>query len=159
MLPFAPMVVPARMVVGHMSWLAFTAAIAIDLFATAALILLAARIYERSILQTGARVKITRVQTAGFGQHRRVVIGGAGPTCSLSSRQHRCSVARRQRSRPLAAAARAFKVRTFRSETTGGQPAKPLAQSAATMSARQRLDRVPSKAIVPLLRPPTVNSR
>ena len=61
--PFSPMIVPARMVVGHMSWLAFTAAVAIDLLATAALILLAARIYERSILQTGARVKLAHVLT------------------------------------------------------------------------------------------------
>jgi len=61
--PFSPMIVPARMVVGHMSWLAFTAAVAMDILATAALILLAARIYERSILQTGARVKLAHVLT------------------------------------------------------------------------------------------------
>jgi len=61
--PFLPMCVPARMVVGHMSWLALTAAVALDVLATAGMILLAARIYERSILQTGARVKLTHVLT------------------------------------------------------------------------------------------------
>jgi ABC-2 type transport system permease protein len=62
--PFSPMVVPARMVVGQMSWIAFTAAVALDLLATAGLILLAAGIYERSILHTGARVKFRHVLTA-----------------------------------------------------------------------------------------------
>jgi len=63
--PFlSPTVVPARMVVGHMTWIALTAAIAIDLLATAGLIMLAARIYERSILHTGARVKLGRVLAA-----------------------------------------------------------------------------------------------
>jgi ABC-2 type transport system permease protein len=61
--PFSTMVVPARMVVGHMSWIALSAAVALDVLATAGLMLLAARIYERSILQTGARVKLTRVLT------------------------------------------------------------------------------------------------
>ena len=61
--PFSPMIVPAGMVVGHMSWIALTAAVALDVLATAGLILLAARIYERSILQTGARVKLTHVLT------------------------------------------------------------------------------------------------
>ena len=61
--PFSPMVVPARMVVGHMSWIALAATVALDVLATAGLILLAARIYERSILYTGARVKLTHVLT------------------------------------------------------------------------------------------------
>jgi ABC-2 type transport system permease protein len=56
--PFSAMVVPARMVVGHMSWIDLTVAVALDLLATAGLIVLAARIYERSILQTGGRVKL-----------------------------------------------------------------------------------------------------
>lgn len=43
---FSAMVVPARMVLGHMSWLALTLAVALDLLATAGLIVLAARIYE-----------------------------------------------------------------------------------------------------------------
>jgi ABC-2 type transport system permease protein len=75
--PFSTMVVPARMVVGHMSWLALAAAIALDLLATAGLMLLAARIYERSILQTGARVKLGRVLTlrpswARLGEQQRL---------------------------------------------------------------------------------------
>jgi ABC-2 type transport system permease protein len=61
--PFSPMVVPVRMVVGHMSWIALSAAVALDVLAMAGVILLAARIYERSILQTGARVKLTHVLT------------------------------------------------------------------------------------------------
>ncbi len=59
--PFSAMVAPARMVVGHMNWLALAGAVALDLLATAGLMLLAARVYERSILHTGARVKLSRV--------------------------------------------------------------------------------------------------
>jgi ABC-2 type transport system permease protein len=62
--PFSPMVVPVRMVLGHMSWMAMSAAVALDVLATAGLILLAAGIYERSILHTGARAKFKRVLTA-----------------------------------------------------------------------------------------------
>jgi ABC-2 type transport system permease protein len=59
--PFSPMVVPARMVLGNMSAIGFVAAVALDLFATAGLILLAARIYERAILRIGAPVKLQRL--------------------------------------------------------------------------------------------------
>jgi ABC-2 type transport system permease protein len=62
--PFSAMVVPVRMVVGRMGWIALTAAVALDVIATAGLIVLAAGIYERSILHTGARVKFRRVLTA-----------------------------------------------------------------------------------------------
>lgn len=61
--PFSPMVVPARMVLGNMSAVAFAAAVALDLLATAGLILLAARIYERAILRIGAPVKLQRLLT------------------------------------------------------------------------------------------------
>jgi len=44
--PFAPMIVPARMVLGHMTVLELALAVAVDLIATAGLIVLAARIYE-----------------------------------------------------------------------------------------------------------------
>jgi ABC-2 type transport system permease protein len=59
--PFSPLVVPARMVLGDMGMLGLAASIAIDLLATAGMILLAARIYERAILRTGAPVKLRRV--------------------------------------------------------------------------------------------------
>ncbi len=59
--PFAPMVVPARMVLGDMTVIGLIGAIAVDLLATAGLIALAARVYERSILQLGAPVKLHRV--------------------------------------------------------------------------------------------------
>jgi ABC-2 type transport system permease protein len=62
--PFPPMVVPARMVLGNMSAIAFAAAVALDLLATAGLILLAARIYERPILRIGAPVKLHRLLAA-----------------------------------------------------------------------------------------------
>ena len=56
--PFSPMVVPARMVLGDMNAFGLAIAVALEALATAGLILLAARIYKRSILQTGARVKL-----------------------------------------------------------------------------------------------------
>jgi ABC-2 type transport system permease protein len=59
--PLAPMVVPARMVLGDMSALGLVAAVAVDLLATAGLILLAARVYERAILRVGAPVKLRRL--------------------------------------------------------------------------------------------------
>ena len=56
--PFAPMVVPARMVLGDMNALGLIAAVIVDLLATAALMMLAARIYERAILRIGAPLKL-----------------------------------------------------------------------------------------------------
>jgi ABC-2 type transport system permease protein len=56
--PFAPMVVPIRIVLGDMNAVGLIAAVAIDLLATAVLIQLAARSYERSILQIGAPIKL-----------------------------------------------------------------------------------------------------
>jgi ABC-2 type transport system permease protein len=58
--PFAPMVVPARMVLGDMSVLALFVAVALELLASAGLVILAARIYERAILHIGAPVKLRR---------------------------------------------------------------------------------------------------
>jgi ABC-2 type transport system permease protein len=57
----APMVVPARVVLGDMGALGLAAAVAVDLLATAGLMLLAARVYERAILRLGAPVKLGRV--------------------------------------------------------------------------------------------------
>ncbi len=62
--PFAPMVVPARMVLGDMSAIAFAVSVALDLLATVGLILLAATIYERAILRIGAPVKLHRLLAA-----------------------------------------------------------------------------------------------
>ncbi len=59
--PLAPMVVPTRMVLGNMTALGLAAAVAIDLVATAGLVLVAARIYERAILRIGAPVKLRRL--------------------------------------------------------------------------------------------------
>jgi ABC-2 type transport system permease protein len=61
--PCAPMIVPARMVLGDMSALGLIAAVAIDLLATAALVVLAARVYERAILRIGAPLTLRRVLT------------------------------------------------------------------------------------------------
>ena len=70
--PFSPMVVPARMVLGHMSAIALALAVALDLLATAGLILLAARIYERAILRIGAPVKLHRLFATAPRQPRPV---------------------------------------------------------------------------------------
>jgi ABC-2 type transport system permease protein len=59
--PLAPMVVPARVVLGNMSALGLGLAVAVDLIATAGMILLAAHIYERAILRIGAPVKLRRL--------------------------------------------------------------------------------------------------
>jgi hypothetical protein len=58
------MVVPARVVLGDMSAVGLLGAVAVDLLATAGLILLAARVYERAILHIGAPVKLRRVLTS-----------------------------------------------------------------------------------------------
>lgn len=59
--PFSPMIVPARMVLGHMGALALVATVALDVLATVGLIMLAARIYERAIMRIGAPVKLRRL--------------------------------------------------------------------------------------------------
>jgi ABC-2 type transport system permease protein len=66
--PFAPMVVPARMVLGDMTALELALAVAVDLIATAGLIVLAGRIYERAILRMGAPVKLRRLFALGSGR-------------------------------------------------------------------------------------------
>lgn len=59
--PFAPLVVPGRVVLGDMGALGLVAAVAVQLLATAGLILVAARVYERAILQIGAPVRLRGV--------------------------------------------------------------------------------------------------
>jgi ABC-2 type transport system permease protein len=70
--PLSPMVVPARMVLGDMNGFGLALAVAVDLLATAGLILLAARIYEGAILRIGAPVKLRRLLTLGVGQRNHV---------------------------------------------------------------------------------------
>ena len=62
--PAAPLVVPARVVLGDMGMLGLVAAVAIQLAATLALIVVAARVYERAILRLGAPVKLRSVLRA-----------------------------------------------------------------------------------------------
>jgi ABC-2 type transport system permease protein len=59
--PFSPMVVPARMVLGDMTAFELTMAVAVEVLAIGAVILLAARTYERAILRIGAPVKLKRL--------------------------------------------------------------------------------------------------
>ncbi len=61
-IPFtAPLVVPARVVLGHVSALAFALSLAITIAAIAALVAAAAGLYERTILRTGAPLRLHQV--------------------------------------------------------------------------------------------------
>jgi ABC-2 type transport system permease protein len=73
--PFAPMVVPARMILGDMNGFGLALAVVLELIGTAALILLAARAYERAILRIGAPVRLRRL----FGTGSQRLQGTAGP--------------------------------------------------------------------------------
>lgn len=60
--PFtAPMVVPARVVLGHISPLEFALSLVLTLAAIAALVAAAASLYERTILRTGAPLRLRQV--------------------------------------------------------------------------------------------------
>lgn len=59
--PTAPMVVPARMVLGDMTSVELVAAIALSMLGTLALVLVSARIYERALLRVGAPVHLRQV--------------------------------------------------------------------------------------------------
>lgn len=72
--PFAPMVVPTRMVLGNMNALGLALAVAVDLLATAGLILLAGRIYQRAILRIGAPVKLRRLFALEDRQPNRTTV-------------------------------------------------------------------------------------
>jgi ABC-2 type transport system permease protein len=76
--PFAPMVVPARAVLGDMNALELGASVALELIAIAGLVILGARIYERAILRTGAPIRLRSALT--WSTHRsgqRSTPGGA----------------------------------------------------------------------------------
>jgi ABC-2 type transport system permease protein len=77
--PFAPMVVPMRMVLGDMTTVALTASVAIDVLATAGLVWLAGGIYERAILRIGAPVKLRRVLARRPGRSQPAVLKLTGP--------------------------------------------------------------------------------
>ena len=66
--PLAPLIVPTRVVLGDMSAIGLLAAVAISLLATLLLIRVAAGIYERSVLRTGAPISL-----------RTALAGGATP--------------------------------------------------------------------------------
>lgn len=74
--PFAPMLVPARVVLGDMTALGLVAAIALDLLATAAVVVLAGRTYERAILRIGAPLKLRRLLKPEAEQLRSTGPGG-----------------------------------------------------------------------------------
>jgi ABC-2 type transport system permease protein len=66
--PLAPLIVPTRVVLGDMGAIGLVASVAISLLATYALIRVAARIYERSILRMGAPISLrSALATRGAG--------------------------------------------------------------------------------------------
>ena len=63
--PLAPLIVPTRVVLGDMSAIALLAAVAISLLGTLLLIRIAAGIYERSVLRTGAPISLRTALAGG----------------------------------------------------------------------------------------------
>jgi ABC-2 type transport system permease protein len=72
--PLAPMVVPARMILGDMNALGLAAAVAIDLVATAGLIVLAGRIYEQAVLRIGAPVRLRHLLGGRVRRERTIAL-------------------------------------------------------------------------------------
>ena len=95
--PFAPMLVPARMVLGNMTAVGLVVAVVIDLIATAALIMLAARIYERAILRIGAPVKLARLLGRRSPRLRRAEAKEAGTTENANAKYTDLSTAEPRR--------------------------------------------------------------
>lgn len=77
--PLSPMVVPARMVLGNMNGVELSLAVALDLLATAGLIMLGARVYERAILRTGAPLKLRRLLAITGGRTEPKPVGASQP--------------------------------------------------------------------------------
>ena len=98
--PLAPMVVPARMVLGDMNAIGLAAAVAIDVLATAGLVVLAAGIYERAILRIGAPVRL----------HRLIKTGPQQADVAAGPPKTNAHAARARRTRLLDAAGRAVAV-------------------------------------------------
>jgi hypothetical protein len=72
--PLAPMIVPARVVLGDMGALGLGAAVAVELVATFALIRVAARIYEGAVMRVGAPVSLRSALAPGRAAAARVRI-------------------------------------------------------------------------------------
>ncbi len=77
--PFAPMLVPARVVLGDMTAVELVAAVALDLLATAAIVVFAGRAYERAILRIGAPLKLRRLLWGDAGGEPVSGARSAGP--------------------------------------------------------------------------------
>ena len=68
--PLAPLIVPSRVVLGDMSAIGLLAAVAISMLATVLLVRIAARIYERSVLRTGAPISLRTALADGATPQR-----------------------------------------------------------------------------------------
>ena len=65
--PLAPLIVPTRVVLGDIGAVGLLAAVTISLLATLLLVRVAAGIYERSVLRTGAPISLRTALAAGGG--------------------------------------------------------------------------------------------
>lgn len=74
--PIAPMIVPTLVITGDMGAIGLAAAIALSLAATAGLIWIAARVYERAILRIGAPVRLRTL----FGPRAKASRASSGRT-------------------------------------------------------------------------------
>jgi ABC-2 type transport system permease protein len=70
--PFAPLVVPARVVLGDMNALGLAAAVTLEVLGIAGLVVLAGRAYERSLLYIGAPLRLRRALAARSQRTPRV---------------------------------------------------------------------------------------
>jgi ABC-2 type transport system permease protein len=66
--PTAPMVVPSRMVLGDMTWPELALSVGLTAAGTAGLVLVAARVYERALLRTGAPVSLRQLLRRAVAQ-------------------------------------------------------------------------------------------
>jgi ABC-2 type transport system permease protein len=72
--PLSPLIVPTRVVLGHMGAIGLLATVAIEVLATFLLIRLAAGIYERSILRIGAPISLRSAVATGRAATARAPI-------------------------------------------------------------------------------------
>ena len=68
--PLAPLIVPSRVVLGDMSAIGLLAAVAISILATVLLVRVGARIYERSVMRTGAPISLRTALADGATPQR-----------------------------------------------------------------------------------------
>jgi ABC-2 type transport system permease protein len=83
--PLAPLVVPARVVLGDMGAVGLVGAVAVEIVATVALIRVAAGIYERSILRIGAPISLRSALGAGPARVPMAVLQGAAVAALLGA--------------------------------------------------------------------------